>query len=157
MENKAWSRLQVLVFYLKSKLWWMRCFLADLSSSPSLLPLSSPSISDSPPRSVRWGSASVWFSGGSEKLRDHSFLFPCSAVWWAAQRKCPGRFMDPAELLLSPPLSLSLSICIFLVIFLSPGLISTIIKLSLLHFRLTLSLPEYHVLVEEASLHLTCL
>lgn len=101
------------------------------------------------------------------RLWSCGFTASCSSARlrrWTALRNCPGGSWTLLSSLFifiyyspSPLHLLSLSICFFLVIFLLPGLISTIIKFSLLHFRLTLSLPEYQVFAEEASLRLTCL
>lgn len=162
MKSKAPGRSQVLVsgFYLKTKLWWMRCFHAGPPSSPlplmALLAidlrLSSQvcQVGDQPPGDL---AEALQTSGITASCFLLFCLMNCTEKW-------PGRFKGPCWALffifiyLSPCSLhiLSLSICFFL----SPGLIFTIIKFSLLHFH-SFSLPEYCVLAEEASLHLACL
>lgn len=119
MKNKA---LQLLMSGLNMKAWRLMCFRTDLSSSP----LASSSH-------VRQMGINLHVVQSDPQL---SVSLLCS-VEKLHTKKCPERSMDPAELSF---IFLSFSICFSLIIFLSPGLISTIIKFSLLHFHF--SLPQ---------------
>lgn len=109
MKNKA---LQLLMSGLNMKTWRMMCFRTDLSSSP----LASSSH-------ARQMGISLHVAQSDPQL--------CASLLCSVE-KMPWEVYGPCWALLH---LLSFSICFPLIIFLSPGFISTIIKFSLLHFH----------------------